>query len=1369
MALAKIQKDDWAPNSERGVPTFDGTMSNYREYRRRVQVYHLRMRLEDREKLVGLNLLSGLSGAAWEAVEHIDVLGGDAEKGDPKLIASILKELDLRFKYDARTELPTAFENFFYRASRKPRETLLDYLNRMRKLTNSLKEHDVELPDHVQGWLLLRRSGIRADQRTAIMAQLGLDLTLDGVSKAMTFTLGQDSFAERAFKPGAAYTAEDYYDEDYYYNDEEEDDWSWEHGYYGEDFDSSENYYHAEPAKATDEAFNVDEYDECFATYVDARKRMNDLRLARGFYPVVALGPEGAVGLPAAASSSTTPPPRTAPSGKGKPSRKGKGPVPHPKGKGKGQSTSAGQSSSANARASSATGSTTCLRCGKPGHWARNCPEPAGGTKRPRTDGDDMAMLVGATTLEKYVVHLLGKGIDVRDLKVYSCSKHFRFGDDNTGTCDYCALVPVTCGTRCGTILTYVIAGETPFLIGRPVMENLGLAIDFGQQRVKWPGRSWTDVIKGPVGHYMLDLTEDIDALKNRRYDDTDAFCFIPNECEHIQMETTQTLSHYGYLFPNAIPHDSHALDEVSYVDPDDFAIYEKPLRARVLHDLIHVVEEHLLTKRKAVALSRKVRRGRLKCWELFVGEGLTSLKLRDRGASVRSFGLENGWDFFRQTDRDAFKRLLLAEEPDELWTSPMCGPWSQLQELNRLTPEAADRLVQLRQWHHDVILKFTADVYEIQRKAGRHAHFEHPKTARSWRTRNVQRMKGYDAEFDQCAYGLSLPGMDGYCKKPTRVRTTKAAMRDGLAARCTRDHEHVQLMGSIPGGGGSRSKFAENYPPLLADWIAELMTAPESLDEAYPAMDNDGDQTADPEPIHLHRELRLLYGTGVLNHVKRLHANLGHLRPHTLANMLRDAHAQPEVIKCAEAYSCAVCMERIKPASWAKAGILIHRNFNDSLYVDVMSILTGTERCLVLSLVDSATRFLAARLIRAESALDVIRAIERGWIRQSGAMKRLTCDEGRGFCSDEFKAWCERHGVVLRVAPGEAHNRLGPVERRHAVLRESIERYMASCDQAPSSALLEEALAWVPGQINSLAFTRGYTPNQWVLGYQPMDATSLTHDDYSPSVQDSTVNETFNDNLTRRINAATSFMHADASSRLRRAMQRRYRGMRAPAVIGQTVYYWRDQEASKLAKSRWRGPATVATIETRAESGNQIPDCYWVVHGTSLLRCAAEHVRVDVPTQGLETVDNLTVASSALRAVRSRGVTQYIDLTRQTCAPAESDFEDNDDMDLDMDEANDPEPVAPPAAATVFPAATEPLPSTGSGEPSAPEPVERVTTEPTAEGVPVSEPDPAPEPADEPAAAARIRRTSTSSDADSTTLRPTSTGHLPQRPVRRP
>ena len=51
---------------------------------------------------------------------------------------------------------------------------------------------------------------------------------------------------------------------------------------------------------------------------------------------------------------------------------------------------------------------------------------------------------------------------------------------------------------------------------------------------MKWLGRLWTDVIKGPVGHYALDYAGDIDALKARHCDDSDAFCFAPNGCEHI-------------------------------------------------------------------------------------------------------------------------------------------------------------------------------------------------------------------------------------------------------------------------------------------------------------------------------------------------------------------------------------------------------------------------------------------------------------------------------------------------------------------------------------------------------------------------------------------------------------------------------------------------------------------------------------------------------------------------------------------------------------------------------------------------------------------------------------------------------------------
>eukprot|EP00959_Pyramimonas_sp_CCMP1952_P364672 7636967-Pyramimonas_sp.AAC.1 len=47
--------------------------------------------------------------------------------------------------------------------------------------------------------------------------------------------------------------------------------------------------------------FDVSEYDEVYAAYHDARKRFNDLKLARGYYPVVAMVP-GATGSSASAA-----------------------------------------------------------------------------------------------------------------------------------------------------------------------------------------------------------------------------------------------------------------------------------------------------------------------------------------------------------------------------------------------------------------------------------------------------------------------------------------------------------------------------------------------------------------------------------------------------------------------------------------------------------------------------------------------------------------------------------------------------------------------------------------------------------------------------------------------------------------------------------------------------------------------------------------------------------------------------------------------------------------------------------------------------------------------------------------------------------
>eukprot|EP00959_Pyramimonas_sp_CCMP1952_P142653 2986657-Pyramimonas_sp.AAC.1 len=61
--------------------------------------------------------------------------------------------------------------------------------------------------------------------------------------------------------------------------------------YWAEDdetwYDCDESYYQRDPNAAQE--LDPGEHDEVYAAYVDARKRFNDQKLARGFYPVAAM------------------------------------------------------------------------------------------------------------------------------------------------------------------------------------------------------------------------------------------------------------------------------------------------------------------------------------------------------------------------------------------------------------------------------------------------------------------------------------------------------------------------------------------------------------------------------------------------------------------------------------------------------------------------------------------------------------------------------------------------------------------------------------------------------------------------------------------------------------------------------------------------------------------------------------------------------------------------------------------------------------------------------------------------------------------------------------------------------------------------
>ena len=188
----------------------------------------------------------------------------------------------------------------------------------LKKLNNH--NHGIELPVSVQGWHLLKRAGLSKEQRQLVTLRAP-DLTKSKVVEALYLILGQDhksSHHQHDRRPfhrgkGRGYMVAD--DDTGYYHDETEELYghSWEEtGYYegnddeyfGNDeycyddgpddygFDQDAVYYQSgdgEIDASTEPPWSVEEYDEAYAAYLDARKRFNDLRLSRGFLPVVAL------------------------------------------------------------------------------------------------------------------------------------------------------------------------------------------------------------------------------------------------------------------------------------------------------------------------------------------------------------------------------------------------------------------------------------------------------------------------------------------------------------------------------------------------------------------------------------------------------------------------------------------------------------------------------------------------------------------------------------------------------------------------------------------------------------------------------------------------------------------------------------------------------------------------------------------------------------------------------------------------------------------------------------------------------------------------------------------------------------------------
>ena len=103
-------------------------------------------------------------------------------------------------------------------------------------------------------------------------------------------------------------------------------------------------------------------------------------------------------------------------------------------------------------------------------------------------------------------------------------------------------------------------------------------------------------------------------------------------------------------------------------------------------------------------------------------------------------------------------------------------------------------------------------------------------------------------------------------------------------------------------------------------------------------------------------------------------------------------------------AVDCSACERYRKPNTAAPAALPQASDFNEKLQADVMWIKLEKEKVPILRIIDLATKYQVAAVVKCEKACNCVRALERGWFRHFGTPKELITDEGRGWLHEDME-----------------------------------------------------------------------------------------------------------------------------------------------------------------------------------------------------------------------------------------------------------------------------------------------------------------------------------------------------------------------------
>ncbi|KAL3420591.1 hypothetical protein PVAG01_07036 [Phlyctema vagabunda] len=215
---------------------------------------------------------------------------------------------------------------------------------------------------------------------------------------------------------------------------------------------------------------------------------------------------------------------------------------------------------------------------------------------------------------------------------------------------------------------------------------------------------------------------------------------------------------------------------------------------------------------------------------------------------------------------------------------------------------------------------------------------------------------------------------------------------------------------------------------------------------------------------------------------LRQIHRRFGHPSVQRLADILnRSEHEfDRQTIEDINRY-CTHCQKHGRSPGRFRFNIKDDIYFNYSIVVDITYL--GSPAFPVLYIIDEATRFQAARILKDISTKTVWEALQNAWIdTYLGPPDMLVHDAGTQFTAQEFKDRTGTMGITTKCVPVEAYHSIGIVERYHGPLRRAYDIIVAEL----SPIRKEDALQMAIKAVNDTAGPDGLTPTLLVFGSYP-------------------------------------------------------------------------------------------------------------------------------------------------------------------------------------------------------------------------------------------------------------------------------------------